>query len=94
MKHFRRLAYFFLAILGIASATGAEWSGFRGPGGLGTSTEKGLPVQWSSQKNIVWKAKLPGAGHFQPGHGRQPHLPDLLLRLRTRYPQVPAAWKT
>ena len=62
----RRIAFFLLALLGLASATGAEWSGFRGPGGQGTSTEKGLPVQWSSQKNIVWKTKLPGPGTSSP----------------------------
>jgi outer membrane protein assembly factor BamB len=30
------------------------------------STEKDLPVEWSSKKNIVWKTKLPGAGGSSP----------------------------
>jgi outer membrane protein assembly factor BamB len=41
---------------------GADWEQFRGPGGLGTSTETDLPVQWSARKNIVWRTRLPGPG--------------------------------
>jgi outer membrane protein assembly factor BamB len=59
-----------VAALLIVSATSpilaGEWSEFRGPGGLGISPEKGLPVEWSSQKNIVWKTKLPGPGTSSP----------------------------
>ncbi|HLQ47256.1 MAG TPA: PQQ-binding-like beta-propeller repeat protein, partial [Planctomycetaceae bacterium] len=47
-------------------AFGAEWTQFRGPGGLGISTEKGLPVKWSSQENIAWKTDLPGPGASSP----------------------------
>ena len=35
---------------------GADWPQFRGPGGLGTSDEKGLPSHWSDRKGIVWKS--------------------------------------
>jgi len=45
---------------------GADWTEFRGPGGLGTSAEKGLPVKWSSRDNIVWKTRLPGPGTSSP----------------------------
>ncbi|HUE16137.1 MAG TPA: PQQ-binding-like beta-propeller repeat protein, partial [Planctomycetaceae bacterium] len=44
----------------------ADWSQFRGPGGLGTSAETGLPVEWSSHKNIVWTTRLPGPGTSSP----------------------------
>jgi len=47
-------------------ATAADWSQFRGPGGLGTSAETGLPVEWSSHKNIVWTTRLPGPGTSSP----------------------------
>lgn len=47
-------------------APAADWSRFRGPGGLGLSAEKGLPTEWSSTKNVVWKAKLPGPGGSSP----------------------------
>jgi outer membrane protein assembly factor BamB len=49
---------------GIVSA--ADWTQFRGPGGLGTSAEKNLPVEWSSHKNIVWSTRLPGPGTSSP----------------------------
>src|SRR6185503_12077136 len=44
----------------------ADWTGFRGPTGQGTSEEKGLPVKWSSTENIVWKVDLPGPGASSP----------------------------
>ena len=44
----------------------ADWPQFRGPGGLGVSTEKGLPTTWSDSENIVWKTELPGAGTSSP----------------------------
>ncbi len=43
-----------------------DWRQFRGPGGLGTSAETGLPVEWSSHKNIVWTTRLPGPGTSSP----------------------------
>ena len=45
---------------------GAEdWLQFRGPGGNGISTSKNLPVQFGSEKNVVWQTPLP-AGHSSP----------------------------
>jgi outer membrane protein assembly factor BamB len=55
-----------LFLLGTCPVLGADWSEFRGPGGLGVSTEKGVPVEWSSQKHIVWKTRLPGPGTSSP----------------------------
>jgi len=54
------------ALLTIAAASAADWRQFRGPDGLGVSDEKGLPVEWSADKNIAWKVKLPGAGASSP----------------------------
>jgi hypothetical protein len=48
------------------TAWSADWRQFRGPTGQGISDERGLPVRWSSQDNIVWKVKLPGAGASSP----------------------------
>ena len=45
---------------------GDDWPQFRGPNGSATSTEKKLPVQWGSDKNIAWKTKLPGYGWSSP----------------------------
>jgi outer membrane protein assembly factor BamB len=55
-----------LLALGTCAALGADWNRYRGPDGLGTSPERGLPVKWSSQKNIVWRTKLPGPGTSSP----------------------------
>src|SRR5262249_36248226 len=54
----------FLSQVGLASAT--DWLQFRGPGGLGVSTEKNLPTTWSAKSNVLWKTELPGAGSSSP----------------------------
>ncbi|MBI1913397.1 MAG: PQQ-like beta-propeller repeat protein [Planctomycetes bacterium] len=62
----RRPLLVLLCVLGACSLLGADWTAFRGPGGLGTSAEKDLPVKWSSDDNIVWKTRLPGPGTSSP----------------------------
>ncbi len=49
-----------------AWSAAAEWPQFRGPGGSAVSTEKGLPAEWGPDKNVAWKAKLPGYGWSCP----------------------------
>src|SRR5262245_63083984 len=56
----------FVLLLTAGTVVASDWMQFRGPGGLGISDEKGLPTEWSDQKNIVWKMKLPGAGASCP----------------------------
>ncbi|HET6893544.1 MAG TPA: PQQ-binding-like beta-propeller repeat protein [Pyrinomonadaceae bacterium] len=46
--------------------TGANWPQWRGPDGLGISTEKNLPTEWSINKNIKWKTPIVGRGHSSP----------------------------
>ena len=48
------------------SAGAADWPRFRGADGMGTSPAKGLPTTWGPQKNIAWKAALPGPGASSP----------------------------
>jgi len=56
-----------VGLLAIAVIAGAdEWPGFRGAAGTGVSSEKGLPVAWSAEKNIAWKVDLPGRGNSSP----------------------------
>mgnify|MGYP003390044717 CR=1 FL=1 len=43
-----------------------DWIRFRGPSGMGTTAAKGLPLNWSTSENIVWKAELPGPGASSP----------------------------
>jgi outer membrane protein assembly factor BamB len=44
----------------------ADWPQWRGPASQGTSTETGLPTQWSAAKNVAWKATLAGTGTSSP----------------------------
>src|SRR5687768_16382691 len=55
-----------LAVKGQLSAQDRDWPCFRGPNRSGVSDAKGLPLQWSDSKNIVWKTALPGAGASSP----------------------------
>jgi outer membrane protein assembly factor BamB len=50
----------------------AQWPQWRGPGGLGISNEKDLPIEWSVATddkpavNIKWTREIPGRGHSSP----------------------------
>src|SRR5205823_183825 len=39
---------------------------FRGPTGQGLSVERGLPFEWSSEKNVAWKISIPGLAWSSP----------------------------
>jgi outer membrane protein assembly factor BamB len=43
-----------------------DWPEFRGPTGQGHSDERGLPLTWSENKNVKWKAAIPGRGWSSP----------------------------
>jgi outer membrane protein assembly factor BamB len=59
------LAAFLVAALA-APASADNWPQWRGPKNDGISAEKGLPTEWSAEKNLVWKLKLPGIGAGTP----------------------------
>jgi outer membrane protein assembly factor BamB len=59
----RQLLPIVLAV--VTAANAADWPQFRGPGGLGISSDKNLPVEFGPQKNVVWKTELP-PGHSSP----------------------------
>jgi outer membrane protein assembly factor BamB len=68
MSRLYTLSTAFLAVLlaaGVASAE-ALWPEFRGPGGQGHSTATGLPLEWAPDKNVVWRAALPGVAWSSP----------------------------
>ncbi len=48
-----------------------DWPEFRGPTGQGHASGD-LPLEWSTEKNVVWKKALPGLGWSSPviGGGR------------------------
>jgi outer membrane protein assembly factor BamB len=43
-----------------------DWPQFRGPAAVGTSDDAKLPVEWSADKNVAWKIKVPGVAWSQP----------------------------
>jgi hypothetical protein len=43
-----------------------DWPQWRGPNGNGVSPETGLPVTWSEDENIAWRAELAGSGLSSP----------------------------
>jgi outer membrane protein assembly factor BamB len=55
-------------VLGLlpAAASAGEWPQFRGPHSDGVTTETALPTQWAADKNIAWKAKVPGVAWSAP----------------------------
>jgi outer membrane protein assembly factor BamB len=55
-----------LCLLLVGPTVAAEWMQYRGPGGLATSDQTGLPVTWSERENIVFKTALPGPGTSSP----------------------------
>jgi outer membrane protein assembly factor BamB len=59
-----------LVLLLIAGASvlaqAEDWPQFRGPTGQGHATERGLPLEWSETKNIIWKMPVPGLGWSSP----------------------------
>lgn len=55
-------AFLFLSFQSYA----ADWPLFRGPNRDGKSSETKLPLQWSKDKNVKWRAKLPQGGNSSP----------------------------
>ncbi|MFO0938908.1 MAG: PQQ-binding-like beta-propeller repeat protein [Gemmataceae bacterium] len=63
----KRICLAFLASsFTMASARAENWPQWRGPQNNGHSSEKGLPTEWSADKNIKWSLKLPGSGSSTP----------------------------
>ncbi len=57
------------AILLLSAPTLADnWPAFRGPSGLGYTTDNNLPLTWGGpdNKNVLWKSPLIGQGHASP----------------------------
>ncbi len=44
----------------------ADWPRFRGPTGVGVSSDSNVPTVWSDTKNLRWKLELPGKGFSSP----------------------------
>jgi outer membrane protein assembly factor BamB len=48
-----------LFILAVSPLTAEDWPQWRGPMLNGTSSEKNLPVRWSTTENVTWKLAMP-----------------------------------
>ncbi len=57
------ICFFLLSSLPVCPT---DWPQFRGPGGQGHSSERDLPLEWSEDKNIIWKVPIPGLGWSSP----------------------------
>lgn len=54
---------------GVAAAIAgarADWPAFRGGIAQGVSAERGLPVEWGTERNIAWRQAVPGVGLSSP----------------------------
>jgi outer membrane protein assembly factor BamB len=66
-----KLAFASLSALVAVSLGGAlleekNWPQFRGEGANGQSSQTNLPLEWSEEKNILWRAEMPGPGASSP----------------------------
>src|SRR5262245_58043032 len=54
------------ALVCVSASKADDWPQWRGPKNDGLSAEKNLPTEWSADKNVVWKLKMPGIGAGTP----------------------------
>jgi len=64
VEEFMKTAICVLACAGLLAAD--DWPSFRGPGGLGATSEAKAPLAWSASKNVKWKVALPRPGGGSP----------------------------
>jgi outer membrane protein assembly factor BamB len=66
----RRLLIYIGMLLTVFSpslrANAENWPQWRGPKNNGVSSESGLPVEWSRDKNVAWRLALPGPAGSTP----------------------------
>ena len=62
----RRVAVSLLFTLAGVGAYAEGWPEFRGPTGQGHSAERGLPLEWSESRNVIWKKPIAGLGWSTP----------------------------
>jgi outer membrane protein assembly factor BamB len=54
-----------IPLVSAPNGEGAVWPGFRGAGDSHTAARQ-LPLEWADNKNVTWKAPLPGYGQSSP----------------------------
>jgi outer membrane protein assembly factor BamB len=63
--HFSLILFFCIHLLGAMPSVPQAWPGFRGAGDCRTTAQK-LPTEWADQRNVAWRADLPGYGQSSP----------------------------
>ncbi len=66
MSRARSLAAFAITLLLAGSAGAGDWPHWRGPQMDGTSSETGLPLEWSSDSSVLWQLPLPEVSGSTP----------------------------
>lgn len=61
----RRLSLLFLFSFPYLGSQ-ANWPGWRGPQGDGSSQDTMVPLTWNLDNNLAWKVSIPGQGHASP----------------------------
>ncbi|MBM3457694.1 MAG: hypothetical protein FJX77_04085, partial [Armatimonadetes bacterium] len=61
----RLLGGVLLLAAGVAAAE-PVWDQFRGPRAQGHTSARGLPVEWSQTRNVLWRTPLPGQAWSSP----------------------------
>lgn len=54
-----------MPLFGATPPAPQTWPGFRGAGDCRTTAQK-LPLEWTDQRNVAWRAELPGHGQSSP----------------------------
>jgi len=63
---FRRFSFALAGLCAGALVAGDDWTQFRGPSADNIAKGPPAPGEWSADKNIKWKASLPGTGWSAP----------------------------
>ena len=50
----------------ITTVSADNWPAWRGPSANGVSTEKGVPLKWSTTENVAWKLEMPSRSGATP----------------------------
>jgi outer membrane protein assembly factor BamB len=53
-------------ILSVNVLRAEDFPSFRGVNGCGVAPDQAIPLTWSEDQNLAWKAELPGSGWSQP----------------------------
>src|SRR5262245_55907448 len=60
-------SFFLMAGFGLIYPAAADnWPAWRGPQGTGVCSERNLPLHWSTNENVRWRAPLPERGNSTP----------------------------